>query len=117
MDSLVKMLNRLKPNDPSFKERFIQITSVYCAPFDSDTAIQYLSEGTLREEKNGDGFIYIPCIEYSVPKNEYIFPDHIIIGDDVKIPFPESIEELRSMCLSNSVKIELNTDTATKLFS
>ena len=116
MDSLSKMLNRLKPNDSDFKEKFIKITSVYNAPFDSDTVMQYLAEDTLREESDGEGVVYIPCIEFSRELNEYFMPKEILIGD-VAIPFPETIEELRSMCLAHGVKISLNNRTAQMLFS
>ena len=115
MDSLSKMLNRLRPNDSSFKERFIAITSVYSAPFDSDTVEMYLEEGTLRQEEHMDGLVYIPCIEYSLTEEVYIMPNAIIIGDE-SVPFPETIEEFRSMCLAHGVRIELNTITAQNLF-
>jgi len=116
MDSLSKMLNRLRPNNPLFKEQLISITSVYCDAFDSDTVMRHLAEGTLREEKNGDGIAYIPCIEYSKDLNDYIYPTEIIIGDDIVIPFPQDIEEFRSMCLAHGIKVRLNNHTAQKLF-
>jgi len=116
MDSLSTMLNRLRVNDPDFKERLIKITSVYCAPFDSDTILDYLENGTLREEEKGDGLVFIPCINYNIDKGEYIFPKSVIIEKDKEIPFPESIEEFRAMCLSYGIKIKLNNKTARFLF-
>ena len=116
MDSLSKMLNRLRPNNPLFKEQLLSITSVYCAEFDSDTVLRYLAESTLWEEDTKEGIVRIPCIEYSKDTSEYIFPNHIIIGDDIKIPFPQDIEELRSMCLAHGVKVRLNNETSQKLF-
>lgn len=115
MDSLSTMLNRLKPNDKDFKDRFLDISSVYNAPFDSDTVIQYLRDGILKDNENKGGFIEIPCIEYSKDKNEYILPKNIFIEGN-SVPFPDSIEELRGMCKAYGLKIELNNRTAQRLF-
>ena len=116
MDSLSKMLDRLKPNQKDFNERFINITSVYNAPFDSDTVIRYLEEGTLKESENSEGIVYIPEILYNKDLNQYIIPTKLFI-DGEEFPLPDSIEEFRAFCLSKDVFISLNTETAKMLFN
>ena len=126
MDSLSMMLNRLRYNDPNFKDRVRKIAYVYSIEFDADTVLELLREDTLRaegtserKEQGEDWVVEIPNILIS---NENVtIPDHVIIYNkieekEIKIPFPESIEEFRSMCKAHGVKVSLNTKTAVELY-
>lgn len=121
MDSLSIMLDRLRINDYDFKERFINITSVYNAPFDSDTILKYLKEGTLREGIKGEWIVDIPPIAFNIEESEYIIPSTVTInlGDRVieEIPMPETIEEFRAFAKSKGIEVKLNTETAILLYA
>lgn len=117
MDSLGIMLNRLRLNSEDFKERFINITSVYNAPFDSDTILRYLADRTLREEQEDDWVVEIPMITFDPKNNEYVMPSTVTLNPDIIIPMPETIEEFRSMAKAHGIQIKLNTKTATFLYA
>lgn len=117
MDSLSRNLDRLRVNDEYFREKFINITSVYSAPFDSDTVEQYLSEGVLKAEGNEDWVVEIPRIE--VRADGLTMPTRIILNTEkgeVDCCFPETIEEFRAIAKSHEIIIQMNTQTAKRIY-
>lgn len=119
MDSLSTMIGRLRINDKDFKERLIDITSVYSAPFDSDTILEYLCDGVLKED-DSDWVVEIPPIKYNISSNEYIIPRTVLLNTDlgvVEIKMPSTIDDFRAISSAFGLKVSLNSKTAQRLYA
>lgn len=113
------MLERLRINDEDFKRRFIDITSVYCAPFDSDTVLAYLKEGTLKDGVQDYWIAEIPPFQFNIEKDEWKIPTTIVLNTpdgEEEVEMPETIEEFRAMAKAYGLKVSLNTQTAVMLY-
>lgn len=118
------MINRLRYNDENFKDKIRKLAYIYTVEFDSDTVLEFLVEGTLRaegaeerKEQGKDWIVDIPNILYG--EDDITLPTTVTLnndGEEIEIPFPESIEEFRSMCKAHGITVRLNTKTAVGLY-